>query len=182
MKDVYLNYATAMFDIAMENDELKKSLGAFLDVSKLFKRYPELLTFLASYNIPKDVQKGLVDDLFSEGSPKYFTDFLKVMIDHHRIAHFQDVAKNYASLANTALGIGEGLCYSATPLSEIQLSNIEGALEKRLGQKVSLHNIVEASLLGGVKVALGGKVYDGTLNNRLEGLKEALQNNGGKQV
>ncbi|MCF0113484.1 MAG: F0F1 ATP synthase subunit delta, partial [Bacilli bacterium] len=55
------------------------------------------------------------------------------------------------------------------------------ALQKRVGGKVELKNEVDHTLLGGVKVALEGKVYDGTLRGKLNELQRQLQQGGNAQ-
>ena len=61
------------------------------------------------------------------------------------------------------------------------LSSIEKALQKRVGGKVELKNEVDHTLLGGVKVSLEGKVYDGTLRGKLNELQRQLQQGGNAQ-
>jgi F0F1-type ATP synthase delta subunit len=46
---------------------------------------------------------------------------------------------------------------------------------------VELKNVIEPGLIGGVKVALDGKVYDGSLRNRLMGLENTLMKSGGSR-
>ena len=101
---------------------------------------------------------------------------MKVLIDHHRIDRFLDVEQAFASLVNENLGVDEGVLYSAKRLSESEQNRIEQALSQRLSKKISLTQVVDPNLLGGVKVALGGKVYDGTLRNRLDDLRKQLLN------
>jgi ribosomal 50S subunit-associated protein YjgA (DUF615 family) len=47
---------------------------------------------------------------------------------------------------------------------------------------LELENRTEPSLLGGVKVAIDGKVYDGTLNTKLEALRSRLLAQGGEAM
>ena len=50
-----------------------------------------------------------------------------------------------------------------------------------VGNSVELKNVIEPGLIGGVKVALDGKVYDGSLRNRLMGLENTLMKSGGSR-
>jgi F-type H+-transporting ATPase subunit delta len=82
-------------------------------------------------------------------------------------------------LANEANQISEGLVYSARKLSPKDLKTLEATFTKKLGHQVILKNTVQSSLLGGVKVFLEGKVYDGSLLAKLLGLEKQLLNEGG---
>ena len=66
-------------------------------------------------------------------------------------------------------------------LSKEQLELLTKTFEEKLGCEVSLSARSEPSLLGGIKVSIDGKVYDGTLANKLEALRLRLLAQGGKQ-
>jgi F-type H+-transporting ATPase subunit delta len=179
MDNVYVNYATAFYELASSSSHpLDQYLQAVRSIEKLFLEQPEYLKMLSSYTIEKKDLHQSVDSVFGSFDLPYLNDFIKVLIDHHRIDHFTDVAAAFASLVNATLGVDEGVLYSASRLDEASEKRIEEALSAKLGKKIALTQVVDPSLLGGVKVALGGKVYDGTLRNRLLDLRKTLLNGG----
>jgi F-type H+-transporting ATPase subunit delta len=99
----------------------------------------------------------------------------------HAIPYFQEISKAFDSLVNEAEGVLEGLAYSAAPLTEKELAALEKAVGASLDKKVSLTNRVEPSLLGGVKVAVGDKVFDGSLERKLTDLRKKLLEGGSGQ-
>ena len=81
----------------------------------------------------------------------------------------------FQSLVDEAKGRRQGIVYSSTPLSEKQIKELEQAFQKRNGYEVRLKNKVDETLLGGLKVALDGKVYDGSLKAKLLELQKTLK-------
>lgn len=79
------------------------------------------------------------------------------------------------SLLRGALGVKEGIAYSAKPLDPESLSRLEAAVGGRIGYKAKLKNIVDSRLLGGAKVAIDGKTFDYTLARQLESLRAKLE-------
>ena len=100
------------------------------------------------------------------------------MTARHLIPHLPDIAECFISLCNIYLGIREGIVYSTSLLSNDDLNQIQTALETRLGVKVYLHNQVDPHLIGGVKVAIDGKVFDGSIQARWEALRNNLLKGG----
>ena len=52
-------------------------------------------------------------------------------------------------------------------LTEEQIARVEGKFSELLGQEVSLSLRVDPSLIGGLRVEIGGRLYDGTIKKQL---------------
>jgi F-type H+-transporting ATPase subunit delta len=174
---IYANYAYAFFDLVRDR-ELDAYSGAVKSIKEDFADNPEFLRLLSSYIIDKSELHRIVEEVYGKYSLPYLMDFMKVLVDNRRIAHFEEIAKCFVSLANEKLGIGEGIIYSSLKLDSEAVGRIESAFAKKLSKRVSLRNVVDPSLLGGVKVALEGKVYDGSVRNRLFELQKHLLSGG----
>jgi F-type H+-transporting ATPase subunit delta len=61
--------------------------------------------------------------------------------------------------------------YELTPETR---SAITAGLEKDAGRKIELEQVVDKTLIGGIKVQIGDMVYDGSVRSGLERMKEAL--------
>ena len=181
MEEVAKNYATALYRLVDEKDR-PAYLKALRDTEGLFASYPDLERVLCSYSLYLQEKQALCDQIFLRLYPlPYLNDFYKVLVRHHRFNLFSSVVSSFASLVNESLGILEGVVYSAAPLSEEEKKRIEDALAERLGDKVELTPILDPDLLGGVKVALDGKVYDGSLRHKLQEMKKHLLQGGKDQ-
>jgi F-type H+-transporting ATPase subunit delta len=55
-----------------------------------------------------------------------------------------------------------------------QLGQIKTVLEKRTGKQVIITKYTEQSLIGGMRVKIGNIIIDGSVNGRLERMKERL--------
>lgn len=174
MEEVYANYAQALYSLA-DPSALPDYEQAMEEIRLLFEKEPAFLRLLSGYTLGNQEKEKLIDQVFSSFGLPYLLDFLKLLSAKHRISHFDEIEEAFASLCHERFKVKEGIAYSAVPLSKEQLSSIEEALSKKLGAKVRLRNQVDQVLLGGVKVALDGKVYDGSLRSKLLGLKKSLE-------
>ena len=57
---------------------------------------------------------------------------------------------------------------------ESNLSSIEELLSKKLNKNVILNALADESIIGGIKLRIGDRLFDGTVRARLNKLKESL--------
>jgi F-type H+-transporting ATPase subunit delta len=63
---------------------------------------------------------------------------------------------------------------TAAPLSEAQAARVARGVATKYGRDVSINYVVDPSVIGGVRVQVGGDVIDGTVSSRLSDLKLQL--------
>lgn len=68
-----------------------------------------------------------------------------------------------------------GLLLTAKPLSEETHRRVEETFSLLLGREVSLTECLHEELLGGIRVELLGRVYDGSVQAQLRHVLAALQ-------
>lgn len=62
----------------------------------------------------------------------------------------------------------------ARPLSDDQVARLQAALSKQVGRDVSVHVVLNPDVIGGVRVALGDEVIEGTVASRLADAQRKL--------
>ena len=62
----------------------------------------------------------------------------------------------------------------ATEITDAQKSRLAAAIEKQVGQPISVNIQVDSSILGGVSVKFADELVDGSISNRLAGAGRAL--------
>ncbi len=174
MESYISSYASALYSL-LDGREREQYLSALKGIKEDFEREKELFSLLCSYAINQKEKETILQKIYGNIPLKHLLPFLNLLCKKHRIIRFCEVFDAYSSLCNEERNIKEGIAYSAVALSNEQLSQIEAALSKRIQGKVQLKNILDPSLLGGVKVALDGKVYDGSLRGKLAELKKQLK-------
>lgn len=171
----YAGYGKALFELVGTDPALLKAYQkALLDVSLSLKKNGELQDFLSSYAVNKENQFKVIDELFRDEKLVHLAPFLKLIESKRLFSRFEDIRLSFHELANKALGKEEGIAYSASKLAKEDLEELEKALGESLGKEIELENRVEPSLLGGIRVFVDGKVYDGTIETKLESLRKKL--------
>ncbi|MGB4409649.1 MAG: F0F1 ATP synthase subunit delta, partial [Burkholderiaceae bacterium] len=64
--------------------------------------------------------------------------------------------------------------YTAFELDNAALAELSASLEKRFARRLSLSQVLDQDLIGGVRVVVGDEVLDTSIKARLEQMQVAL--------
>jgi F-type H+-transporting ATPase subunit delta len=167
-------YAAALFQVAKENDQVAQIGDQMRVVKEALRQNPELLSFLKLPKVSVEKKKEVVKEAFSAAS-SYIVNTLLLMIENRREDYLLQMAEEYIVLANNERGIAEATVTSVRPLSEAEKSSLSAAFAKKIGKKtLEIQNIVDPKLLGGLKVRIGNRIFDGSLRGKLDRLKQLI--------
>ncbi|UWD49384.1 F0F1 ATP synthase subunit delta [Clostridioides difficile] len=168
-------YAEALFQLGEEENstdilfkELEKVVDMMTKVSKDFYKV------LKSPLVSKSEKKNLVEIIFDKEVSSNIKNFLKVLVDKDRIAFLEDIELAYKDLLNKKNNITDGIAISAIPMSETDIKELEVKLSNKYNKNVTIENVVDKTILGGVLVRIGNEQIDGTVKTRLDKMKEKL--------
>ena len=102
-------------------------------------------------------------------------NFVYVLIDKGRTSQIKKIAKRYIELYDKDRGIAEGKVFSVVKLTPDQIQKFETEMSRLLQRNIKLENRVDPSLIGGVKIQVGGKMIDQSYRGDLERLREELE-------
>ena len=151
-------YAQALFEVGEETQttsELYQELSELVDI---FNENKDLYNFLKSPLIGREDKKNVMQNIFKNQLSSNMNNFLKIVIDKDRMSTIE-----YIETAITAV-----------ELSEKEIKDLEKNLSIKYNKNVTLNNIVDETILGGVLVKLGNEEIDGTVRTRLSKMKNQL--------
>lgn len=181
MDEIASHYASALYELLPEGKREEGDQALAL-VCHALEESEDLRKALCSYAFSTEEKEKALDALFPAlADVPHVLPFLKIVARNHRFGDFPAIASSFHAMLNADFGVKEGIAYSAFPLSEEEKAALEEAFSRKLGAKVELMVVMDPHLIGGVKVALEGKVYDGTVKNRLSELRARLKNGGNAQ-
>jgi F-type H+-transporting ATPase subunit delta len=146
----------------------------WLDALAAVASNEQLLQFAENPKVTPQQVFDVVSDVARVQLPAAGQNFLRTVIENGRLAAVPEIAHQVRELRNAQAGSSDAIVYSAFPISAAQLAELTGTLEKRFGRKLNLTVQEDASLIGGIRVAVGDEVLDTSVKARLEQMKAAL--------
>jgi F-type H+-transporting ATPase subunit delta len=96
-------------------------------------------------------------------------------VDHRRTELLPEIQQAFREELNARLGIVEAEVTSARELSAGEKKELTSVLEQRTGKKIEAQFEEDGALLGGAIVRLGSTIYDGSVRDQLNRLREQLE-------
>ena len=167
-------YGTALFSLAMENQAEQEYAEALEVILAAFEETPEYIEFLASPGIPKTERIDAIEQAFGANLPEYVVSFVKLLCEKGHIRSFKACVHEYNKLLDVSKNVSVAKIVSAVELTDSEKERLKQKLEKMSGHFVELECTVDASLMGGLVIEMDGKVIDGSLQRRLQEVKEVM--------
>lgn len=176
MAAVLARYARAFADVVVEQklnpDKTTEELSQFAD---LVQTSHELRNVLQNPAVARGQKLALLDAIIQRiGGTKMLRNFLAVVIDHRRIGSADEIVKQFKEEMDRRMGIAEARVSSARELSEVEKKSLEKQLAEITGKVVRATYTEDATLLGGVTVRMGSTIYDGSVQGRLERMRQEI--------
>jgi F-type H+-transporting ATPase subunit delta len=151
-------------------------------------RWSEMLAALAQVAVDPRVRAALGDPKLSDAQVAGLfiailsgrlngeaENLARVLAANGRLELLPEIRAQFEALKNEREGVVEAQVQSAFELSEAQVRDLAGRLERKTGRKVRARIEINPDLIAGVRVIIGDKVIDGSARAQLEALETALK-------
>ena len=162
-------YSEALFSLAIDELQIDSLLNDFVAFNDSLD--DEIYKFLNHPKITKKDKKEVVGNAISNSLLK---NFIYVLIDNSRIDLLDDTLVEYKKLYDNQNKVLKVTVYSSKVLSDKQKQNLIDSLETKNSRKVELNNVVDTTIVGGLRIEYEGMILDDTINNYLHSLKSNL--------
>ena len=170
-----IRYAKATLDFAIEKkaaDAVEKDMR---EISATISENAELQNLLESPVVKGEVKKNSLQQIF-KGSNEITKGLIGTLTDNKRIALLQEVALKYIILHEQLKGEDVAYVTTAVPLTDDLEKKVLSEVTKITGNKVTIENRIDESIIGGFVLRVGDLQYDASVANKLNGLKREFTN------
>lgn len=167
-------YAAAAFKRAKDTSATAKWSDSLSFLSALI-RNDDMRSAVANPKIGKDRLAAIVMDLCVDHVDKEGLNFVQLLLENGRMILLPEIAAIFEEMRAADEGFVEVDVFTAFPLDKSNLDTLNAKLEKVLRKKVHMQVAEDKSLIGGVLVRAGDRVFDGSVKGQLQNLRKALQ-------
>jgi len=169
-------YAAALADVAVvrkSGDTLRKDLASFIAA---YDDSADLRNALETPSLDESLKAKIVDSVSAKmGLNDAIRNFMKVIVSHQRMHMLREIDQAFVTELNRRGGIAEAEVTTARQLNDAEKKELLSVLEKRTGKKIEARFAENKALLGGAVVRVGSTVYDGSVREQLNRMRERLE-------
>lgn len=174
--DAGQRYAQSLFELTIEGGQLTKVEADLKSLKAMYADSADLRRLVASPAFSaQDKAKALGAIAHKAGFQPLTVKFLGLMASNGRAGDLMGAITAFGEMSAKHRGVVSAEVTSAVALTPVQLKGVQTALASALGKTPELSTHVDPSLLGGVKVRVGSRLFDASLRSKLDSLKFALK-------
>jgi F-type H+-transporting ATPase subunit delta len=148
--------------------------GELFSVGKIVAANAELELALRSKLATPEAKAALVEKVLGGSASEQTIALVRQIVIQPRGRSVRDALRKIAAIVASQDGLGIATVTSAQPLAEAQLERLQVALSRKYSRDLRFNQVVDSSLIGGLRVQVGDDVIDSSVATRLDDVRLQL--------
>ena len=170
-----IRYAKAILDMANSKSAANEVSQDMTLIATTIKGNLELNTFIQNPTIKVEVKESALLEVFTSVN-NVTKGLFHLLLENKRFEILESIALEYNKLFDEANGIEVAKVTTAIAMTPELEAKVLAKIKEFSNKKVTIENIVDASIIGGFILRIGDKQYNASVANRLQVLKRELSN------
>jgi F-type H+-transporting ATPase subunit delta len=172
-------YGRALLELADQAGTLDEIAAEVSQLGLVMEEHEQLRKLLSSRIISEKERAGVIERVFAGRISDLLYRFLQVVNHKSRLGELPGILQAYTELLAVKRGLVDVDLYVVEPLTEDQARRVSEAIAAVLeGKQVVLRQHAAPHLLGGARIRIGDKLFDGSVATQLKLLREQLISTG----
>ena len=168
-------YGEALFSLAAELGRIEQFSVELEAVAAIFDENPQYCALLSHPQLDEIEKLDIFDKVFEGKICSELTGFFHILLEKGRICEFKAILGYFTDRRLEHDKIGVAYVTSAVSLSEAQKKKIaDKLLETTDFVSMQMHYETAPALIGGLKIQIGDRVVDSSIQNKLNDMKNQL--------
>lgn len=167
-------YAKALFELAADREEV---VATELDGYLAAYRDSDLNKVLDNPAFQTEARKQIALEVAERlGLSESTRNLVAILVEKKRLGYLESIVAHYHRLLDDLKERVNATLIVPKALDNQKRAEIQELVSKLSGGKQAvLNEQIEPSIIGGIIIEVGGKVYDGSIRTQLQGLKQNIE-------
>ena len=175
LQTIARRYAVALADVVLERGEAREVQHELTAWEQMVKSSPNLQEVLRNPTVALDQKRAVLNKLIERARPRQTTaNFLKVLLQNQRLTELGEINRKFTEILDERAGMVAASVLTARSVPERSQQELHNKLTELTGKKVRVDFDTDPELIGGIVTRIGSTVYDGSVRNQLQQIKEKM--------
>lgn len=170
-------YGTALFELALENNQMDVMLDEVVGLKNVLSEEPEFIDLISNPKIAMNDRKKVIEDIFNGKISEYIIGMIDLIIKKNRQNILLQILDDFISKVNEHKGVVIADITVCEPLTQSQQSNLINRLETLTKKTIILKQQVDPSIVGGVVIRIGDRIMNYSVKGMLGAMSKSLLHN-----
>lgn len=167
-------YALAIFQLASQQGAAEEVGSELRTLSEAMQENESALNFFLSPVVERDEKERVILQAFQGKTHELTLHAVLLLVRKRREALLREIVRQYAVLETQSRGLEPLTITTAKRLAPQELRKLVSELEHIYGKKFEVSEHVQPDLIGGVRILMGDRRLDGSVEGRLQELSRTL--------
>jgi F-type H+-transporting ATPase subunit delta len=168
-------YASALADVVLQRGEAREVQQELRTWADMLQSNANLREVFANPTIALDQKRGVLKRLIEIAKPRPTTvNFLKLLLQNQRLPELDQINRRFASVLDDRAGMIAAQVTTARPVKPETQHTLETKLRNLTGKNVRIEFDTDPDMIGGLVTRIGSTIYDGSVRNQLQQIKEKM--------
>lgn len=175
-------YAEALYQVAVEQEfvsDVESNLNA---VVQALRDDSDFRDFMFAPQTSREDKLKTASKIFADKMTAPAWHVIRLMIEKRREEEIEAMVEEFITLRRENSRVLFATITSSAPLDEKQKTALIDSLKQKSGKAVEANFSIDPKLIGGLKVAFGTTVLDGSVRGRLSQMRDMLRHDTLKQA
>ncbi|MCQ2538704.1 MAG: F0F1 ATP synthase subunit delta [Lachnospiraceae bacterium] len=168
-------YGEALFELAVEEGKEDEFLEEVTGIQDILEENTDFGKLMNHPKILKEEKLEVLKNVFEGRISGELLGFLHLIVVKDRYDQIDEILDFFINEVKRLKGIGVALVTTAVELKDSQKKSIEAKLLETTSFKaMEMHYDVDQALIGGMKIRIGDRVVDSSIQTKLDKLQREL--------
>lgn len=168
-------YAKALFNLAQEQNHIESWLSELKTLAEIIMQ-PKIQVLIEEPECEDAAKAESILSVLDNNPDTEIKNFVFLLAQNKRLLALPEIYALFQDYTLSRNNTKEAIVYTAYPLNDMQFKQVVTELENHFHSRLAVRQVVDAELIGGVKIAVGDQVLDLSVQGRLNSLYAALMN------
>ena len=171
-------YAQALYEMAEQQDNIDEVADEMDQLGELLRSDRGFRHLMTSPALGVGERAGIIERVLGDRVSVVVYRFIQVLNHKQRLGALRGIVQAFGDLVSENRGLVEVDAFVPQRLDETETQSLTERLGEILGKQVVLHQYVDESLIGGLKLRIGDQLIDGSVATQLKRLRRGLAQSG----
>lgn len=168
-------YSSALADVVLQRGEAREVQQELVAWADMMQSNANLREVFANPTIALDQKRRVLNRLLEIAKPRpTAVNFLKLLLQNQRLPELDQINKRFAAVLDERAGMIAAQVTTARPVPPETQQTLQRKLRDMTGKNVRIEFTTDPGMIGGLVTRIGSTIYDGSVRNQLEQIKEKM--------
>ena len=168
-------YAKTLFDLSKKSNNINLIHSEMKTIEYLYDKVPAFRLFFITKRIDSDNKIEIIKNTLNKFNI-LIVEFISILIKNNQTNILSDVVSRFNGMVSASTNSGKVEITTSKKLDNSDLEYITKAVHSILKTNSTIKVKTDSSMIGGLKLRVGNKIFDNSVSYQINQLKKTLHN------